>query len=93
MSADDIQYNTVNTSYDEFENNALTNTNSLVENSIWYIAYQQIKNTNNAIYGLNQSQTLTPSLKDQLLGEAKFVRALTYFYLVNLFGDVPMPNS
>jgi hypothetical protein len=40
---------------------------------------------------LNQSQTLTPSLKDQLLGEAKFVRALTYFYLVNLFGDVPMP--
>jgi hypothetical protein len=49
MSADDIQYNTVNTSYDEFERNALTNTNSLVENSIWYIAYQQIKNTNNAI--------------------------------------------
>jgi hypothetical protein len=91
LSADDIQYNTVNAPYDEFENNALTNTNSLVENSIWYIAYQQIKNTNNAIYGLNQSQTLTPSLKDQLLGEAKFVRALTYFYLVNLFGDVPMP--
>jgi len=90
MSADDIQYNVVNTTYDEFENNALSTTNSLVENTIWFYTYQQIKNANNAIVGLNKSQTLTPSVKEQLLGEAKFIRALSYFYLVNLFGDVPM---
>ncbi|MBB6004423.1 RagB/SusD family nutrient uptake outer membrane protein [Arcicella rosea] len=90
MSADDIQYNAANTSYDEFENNALSTNNSLVENTIWAYSYQQIKNANNAISGLNKSQTLTPTVKEQLLGEAKFVRALSYFYLVNLFGDVPM---
>jgi len=34
---------------------------------------------------------LTPSVRQQLLGEAKFMRAYFYFYLVNLYGDVPMP--
>ena len=90
MSADDIQYNTPSASYDEFENNALSTTNSIVENTIWYYAYMQIKNANNAIAGLNNAQTLTPSVKEQLLGEAKFIRAFSYFYLVNLFGDIPM---
>jgi hypothetical protein len=28
--------------------------------------------------------------KQRLLGEAKFLRALNYFYLVNFFGDVPL---
>ncbi len=90
LSADDIQFNSANTTYDEFENNALSTTNSILENTIWYYAFQQIKNANNAIDGLNKSQTLTASVKEQLLGEAKFVRAFTYFYLVNLFGDVPL---
>jgi hypothetical protein len=51
----------------------------------------QIKNANYAISGLSRSTTLTPLVKDQLLGEAKFHRAFIYFYLVNLYGDVPMP--
>lgn len=91
MSADDIQYNTVSAAYDEFENNAITVLNSLNENTIWYYGYMMIKNTNNAIEGLNKSTTLTASVKNQLLGEAKFLRAFTYFYLVNFYGDVPMP--
>ena len=45
---------------------------------------------NAAIEGLNKSGTLTPSVKQQLLGEAKFMRAFFYFYLVNLYGDVPL---
>ncbi|MEA5259698.1 RagB/SusD family nutrient uptake outer membrane protein [Arcicella aquatica] len=90
MSADDIQYNYTNSAFEEFENNALTSINASVENTTWFYGFQQIKNANNAIAGLNKSQTLTPSVKEQLLGEAKFIRALSYFYLVNLFGDVPM---
>jgi hypothetical protein len=45
---------------------------------------------NAAIEGLDKSGTLTPSVKQQLLGEAKFTRAFFYFYLVNLYGDVPL---
>jgi len=48
---------------------------------------------NAAIEGLNGTTSLTPSVKQQLLGEAKFMRAFFYFYLVNLFGDVPLATS
>lgn len=92
MSADDVQYSTTSALVDEFKNNAISAANNTVNmNNIWYPGYQVIKNANNAIVGLTNSQTLTPAVKDQLLGEAKFIRAFTYFHLVNFYGDVPMP--
>ena len=92
MSADDVQYNTASALVDEFRNNAISAANNTINmNNIWYTGYQVIKNANNAVAGLTSSQTLTPALKDQLLGEAKFIRAYAYFYLVNFYGDVPMP--
>lgn len=45
---------------------------------------------NAAIEGLHNSGSLTSSVKKQLQGEAKFMRAFFYFYLVNFFGEVPM---
>ncbi|WP_343744158.1 RagB/SusD family nutrient uptake outer membrane protein [Chitinophaga sp.] len=52
--------------------------------------YPQIYTTNAAIEGLTASTTLTPAVKKRLLGEAYFMRSLFYFYLVNIFGDVPL---
>ncbi|MGO4288243.1 RagB/SusD family nutrient uptake outer membrane protein [Chitinophaga sp. RAB17] len=52
--------------------------------------YLTIYITNTAINGLINSSTLTPLVKNQLLGEAKFMRSFCYFYLVNLYGDVPL---
>lgn len=92
MSADDVRFSTADATLDEFKNNALSITNSS-NNNVWFYAYQQIKNVNYAINGLAKSTTLTPSVKDQLLGEAKAQRAFIYFYLVNLYGDVPAPLS
>lgn len=34
--------------------------------------------------------TMPPALKNQFIGEAKFLRALHYFNLVRFFGDVPL---
>ena len=56
----------------------------------WDPLYNYIYQCNAAIEGLNNSSGLTPKVKIQLLGEAKFFRAFCYFYLVNLFGDVPL---
>lgn len=39
---------------------------------------------------VDPNSKLTVSVKKQLLGEAKFIRAFCYFYLVNLYGDVPL---
>lgn len=57
----------------------------------WGTLYGFIFKCNAAIEGLSVSESLTPAVKQQLLGEAEFFRAFCFFYLVNLFGDVPLP--
>jgi hypothetical protein len=56
----------------------------------WKGIYSCLVTVNTAIEHLNNSNSLSPSVKKQLLGEAKFLRAFCYFYLVNLYGDVPL---
>ncbi|KRT18017.1 hypothetical protein ASU31_01625 [Pedobacter ginsenosidimutans] len=90
VSSDELQYNASVVLTQEFANNSISNNNGTA-NNIWGTTYQLVKNANNAISGLSASTTLTPSVKNQLLGEAKFMRAFAYFHLVNLYGDVPLP--
>src|SRR5690606_29920178 len=63
----------------------ITAGNNLVR-SIWNTAYSLVYMSNSIIEGLSRSQSLDPSVRDQLTGEALFVRALCHFYLVNLYG-------
>lgn len=58
-----------------------------------YIFSKDIYPINSAIEGLSNSNNLTKSVKNQLLGEAYFLRSFAYFYLVNLYGDVPLVLS
>jgi len=58
--------------------------------AFWANFYNYIYTCNAAIEGLNAATGLTPAVQQQLLGEAKFLRAFYYFYLVNLYGDVPL---
>lgn len=53
--------------------------------------YQGLYECNAVIENINVSVDLSPSVKNQLLGEAIFMRSCYFFYLVNLFGDIPMP--
>lgn len=61
--------------------------------SVWNYLYAKIYIVNLAIERLTVSGSLTPAVKQQLLGEAKFLRAFFYFYLVNLYGDVPLTTT
>lgn len=57
----------------------------------WQTSYQAIYQTNiilDRIESVNYENN--ESLKNQHVGEAKFLRALNYFNLVRLFGDVPL---
>jgi hypothetical protein len=90
MSADDVQYNTASSDYDGFETDVVS-INNVINGNAWYYAYNYLRNINYAITGLTASTSLTPSVKNQLLGEAKFLRAFVFFELVNFYGDVPMP--
>lgn len=64
--------------------------NSGMGDQFWNNIYPDLYVVNAALEGLNRSVTLTPTVKQQLLGEASFMRAMYFFYLVNLYGDVPM---
>lgn len=56
---------------------------------IWRNAYKGISNANFAIGGI-PAVKMDATKKDQLLGEARFLRGLLYFDLVRLFGDIPL---
>jgi len=78
--------NVIQKSY--YENNLSSN---VAGGEMWTQSYISVITCNTIIEGLNNSSTLSLPVKKQLLGEAKFLRALFYFYLTNLYGDVPMP--
>jgi hypothetical protein len=64
-------------------------TNSYVS-STWNALYNIITRANDVTDKIGASDAITPALKTRLLGEAKFLRAYAYFYLVQLWGDVPL---
>jgi hypothetical protein len=59
--------------------------------ALWDILYQEVGRTNTAISRAPGITFLDPAKKAARVAEAKFLRALTYFYLVQIWGDVPMP--
>ena len=89
MSADEFTYASTLANFDEFKNNAVTPGNSYV-GIMWSQPYGFIYRANAVIEGATASNTLSSGVKNQLLGEARFVRAFCHFYLVNFFGDVPL---
>ncbi|WP_166437137.1 RagB/SusD family nutrient uptake outer membrane protein [Niastella caeni] len=58
--------------------------------SYWEDYYQKLLTVNSALEGLNASKALTNAVKNQLLGEAYFLRGFFHFYLVNFYGEVPL---
>jgi hypothetical protein len=60
-------------------------------NTLWSGLYNTLYQVNVLLENVVNAPGITPPVKQQLLGEAHFLRAFCYFYLVNTFGDVPMP--
>lgn len=92
MSADELVYFSSGNLL-EFQNNTIDPGNLNVANYAWFFPYSEITNSNINIEGLTKSQSLSPAVKDQLIGESKFWRAMAYFQLVNTFGGVPLALS
>ena len=58
-------------------------------NDVWKGRYGGIGRANKALLYL-EKMTINQTLKDRLIGETKFLRALWYFDLVRCFGGVPI---
>ncbi|MBO9728519.1 MAG: RagB/SusD family nutrient uptake outer membrane protein [Chitinophaga sp.] len=91
LSADELlAYGGVNASYYPFNANRLLLQHAPSDQ--WTSAYQSVYDANAIMEGIagSTSGKLHDDVKKGLTGEAKFVRAFSYFYLTNLFGDVPL---
>lgn len=75
--------------YANFYINALMATNGS-DVSTWSSVYPIIYQCNAVLEGVTRSTSLTPSVKKQILAEAKFIRGFLFFYLTNLYGSVPL---
>ena len=72
------------------EYQGLDATNIARVGSIWTQLYLSIRNANLVIQNTPNGSETTESEQEQFVGEAKFLRALDYFYLVRCWGGVPL---
>ena len=77
--------------YASFDNFMVDPTNSLLE-KVWISCYNEIQRCNIVITRLlnSESDAISEDFKNRKLGEAYFLRALTYFNMVRMWGDIPL---
>jgi len=92
LSSDELYPTTSISTIEAFFDNTLTPNNPNVS-SLYSSAYSSIYDANNMMQNLAASPGVSDSTKKRLTGEAAFIRALTYFCIVNLFGEVPLITS
>lgn len=89
MSGDDLINYSNDGNLRQFYENGLIARNTGVLN-VWTSGYNIIYQANSIYEGCNNSTKLTDSVKQQIMGEALFLRAFWHFTLVNLYGPVPI---
>lgn len=81
------------TRYGPFQQNellAIGSDDSEANYELWSSAYNIIYMTNSVIEGVENSSKLSEHTRNIAYGQALFVRAFANFYLINLYGDVPL---
>ena len=63
-------------------------TNTILDN-VWRYYYEGISRANYLLYYV-PAISMDATVKNRILGEAKFLRAYFYFNLVNIYGDIPL---
>ncbi|MCZ4501172.1 MAG: RagB/SusD domain protein [Marmoricola sp.] len=92
LSADEFRNYSSSAASLEFSSNALIASNSNLV-ALWSSAYQCIYHANLVLEGIEKSEKISQKTRSQLQGEARFIRAFCHFYLLNLWGDVPLVTS
>jgi len=88
LADDAIEFAVTNDRYDFYINTLRVDNSS--NNSIWSSAYKQLYNTNALLEGIKENVDLSETTKNRIKGEAKFLRAFIYYYLVHLYDEVPL---
>ncbi len=93
LSADEfLLFDPNNQVYGEFYRNDILPNNNSLRNIFWAYTYQLIFQTNAVLENVPKAN-FSDSIKNEMLGESSFLRAFCYFYLVNMFGPVPIIST
>jgi hypothetical protein len=81
--------------YDFFEAEMTSSTTpySATYSSKWSQLYLGVQRANDALDRIPAMTSLSDAMKNRLIGEAKFLRALHYFNLMDFFGAVPIYDT
>jgi hypothetical protein len=90
LSADNADHQGTFQYLGQVDRNQLQADNTAVTN-VWIAIYDAIARVNLILQKVPSVPGLTDPQKNQILGEARFLRALHYHNLVKFWGDVPMP--
>lgn len=77
--------------FTDFQNNQVSSSNAKNSSGLWGGLYGGIYHANAVLAGISNSPKMTEAAKAWIGAETRFCRALFYFYLVNMYGPVPMP--
>lgn len=91
VSGEELEVNPFNAEAREIDRNLFTSGLDVFDR-FYTNSYVLIDRANRVIANVPKI-AMDTKLRDQVVGEAKFVRALAYFNLVRAFGDVPLVTS
>lgn len=89
LSADELTPLQMDVDFDFFLND-VKGSNPVLEDTLWNKGFRYIYHCNTLLEGLSKTSKISASVKDRVVGEALFLRSFCYFYLTQLFGDVPL---
>lgn len=72
--------------------NQQTDNNSIIYNT-WLSSYKHIFSANSILEGVAGSGAISETDKKYLLGEALLIRSIMFYYLQQIYGDIPYPES
>lgn len=90
LAADELQTGSSSLDFQEYYKNAVSSTNTYNYTYMWGQLYSSIYQANAIVESLEKSEGVTAAAKLQIGGEARFIRALSNFYLVNLYDSIPL---
>src|SRR5690606_22447642 len=82
-----------NTRYGPFQQNQISpreSPDAIANYNLWSSAYNIIYMANGVLKGIENSLGISEGVRKNLKGQALFIRAFTYLYLTNLYGEVPL---
>ena len=93
MSSDEYTSFSTLPIYVDIYRNSINALNDATAIGIWSSTFNYLYKDNAILEGFQHSTGMSNGVRQQLTGEALFMRAYWYFYLTNFFGDVPLVTS